>query len=102
MKITKRQLIKIIKEAYMGDDDFDQMRVEREKESVFAAAVDRVKRIVHQAGGVISPEQLIGTARRDPVTRTFNLNDLLDELQETGLLEWDDESSQWVTLGQLP
>ena len=104
MKITKTRIRQIIKEA-MHSYDYDQAMADEERiaddqESLYMSALDSILAII-QSRGAISDQALTGELRKDRLVSSYSaeaINDMLEELESTGEIEWDEMSGQWVVI----
>ena len=97
MKITKRQLRKIIKEAMA--DDFYEFRHQEDQKDLEDHRADVVFEIIEGNPGISGPE-LVSIALRNSVfggAHAKDVHETLDMLLDYGDVRFNHEEDQWST-----
>ena len=97
MKITKRQLRRIIKEAMA--DDFYEFRHQEDQKDLADYRADVVFEIIEDSPGISGPE-LVSIALRNSVfggAQAKDVHETLDMLLDYGDVRFNHEEDQWST-----
>ena len=104
MKITRRQLRRIIKEAGgfrdYSEDDYYEQRIQDEREELYLEDLSTLKGIVEKYGAV-DMQRLMGDVKKEKYLRRYDFDDIRDmltRLQRDDEIDYDEESRQWVAV----
>ena len=99
MKITRRQLRRIIRESADMYDYYEE-RIQDEREDLYLEDLSTLKGIVEKYGAV-DMQRLMGDVKKERNLRQYDfedIRDMLTRLQRDDEIDYDEESRQWTAV----